>query len=478
MRSVRIGMIFVSLLCGVLPLVSCERSPGEATESAAAGAPSQGPFDPSLHTKALAYDHWIRTWHTTGLGGVTDIIFTDASRKQIARTYGAGDSTDWTAFYLVTQCLRSAITGDEVASSEVERIARYLHLVHAVTQHPGYLARYVGYDRPPWNVETLEAENRHQGTGEFEGLFWLGRQSRDKFMHWFWAMAWAYDTVKDEALRETIRADMDRVGRTLRAQGWRIVDPWGKVWPAADLLPDIRLEIMLATAHVTGDPFWQQEFDAEFERAIDILPVTMWHGLNRYYDYFVFINDVPVSNTLFRLVPDRARLERFFDVWMKTTRRYTRGTHYALMDALFYGACSRLGACDPQEVDSLREDVTHGLTVFPNPPNTQRHVDCQTLPLDPFSVWASEILDKNPWLRQLIDIRPQTAIPHTIEDRCWESHLWEGSPYHVECPLPDDPTHAAPGDDYTSAYWFGVYYGLLPGNGPYAEKSGPARGGP
>jgi hypothetical protein len=286
-------------------------------------------------------------------------------------------------------------------------------------------------------------------------------------MHWFWGMAWAFDTLDDGELRQTIRDDMDRVARTLREQNWRIIDPWGDVWPAAQIGPDIRLEIMLATAHTTGDRFWRAELDREFDRVIGILPLTMWHGLNRYFDYFAFINDIPVSNTLFRLWPDEQRLRRFFDTWMLTTRQYTRGTHYALMDVVYYGGCLRLGACDPEEVAYLREDVPHGLKVFWEPPNYQRYVECQVLPLDPFSVWAAGVIEKNPWIGDNVNIRPQTATPHPVEDRCWESHLWEGSPYHVACHLPEDPARTAPGDDYTLAYWFGVYYGLLPGDGPY-----------
>ena len=157
-------------------------------------------FEADLHAKALAYDEWVRTWHTTGLGGSTELYFTDASRTEIARTAGAGDSTDWTTFYLVSQCLRWRATGDPIALEEVERIARYLHLVHTVTESPGYIARYVGIDAPPWNVESVNDPARVAGSGEFEGLFWLGRQSRDKFMHWYWGLAWAHDTLEDEAL--------------------------------------------------------------------------------------------------------------------------------------------------------------------------------------------------------------------------------------------------------------------------------------
>ncbi len=427
------------------------------------------PFHPYLHWKALTYDEGLRLNHTTGLGGVTDVLYTDETRTEMLSTKGAGDSTDWTTFYMVSQCLRYRITGDAIALEEVERIAWYLHLVHTVTQHPGYLARYVGYDQAPWNVENLGGDNRHEGYGEFEGLFWLGHQSRDKFMHWFWGMAWAYDTVTDEELRQTIRDDMDRIARTLRDQNWKIIDPWGDTWPAANLGPDIRLEIMVATAHTTGDPFWWEALDQEFDKVVDILPIAMFHFFNQYFDYYAFINDIPVSNTIFRLWPDKERLQRFYDAWMWSTRKYTQRTHYALMDVVHYGGCLRLGVCDPAEVEYMRRDVRHGLFVFWNPPNYQRYVECPELPLDPFSVWAAGVIEENPWIGDLITIRPQTAKPHRIEDRCWQSHLWEGGPYHVECTKPENPARVAPGDDYTLAYWFGVYYGLLAGDGPYEE---------
>ena len=426
-------------------------------------------FDPYLHQKALDYDALIRQWHTTGMGGSTDIYFTDETRTEIYRTAGAGDSTDWTTFYLVSQCLRYRITGEELALSEVDRIARYLHVVHAITDSPGYLARYAGLDVPPWNVESVGTDSYYQATGEYAGMFWLGHQSRDKFMHWFWGMSWAYDTVTDEALKQTIREDMERVAGTLEDQNWTIIDPWGDIWAAADIGADIRMEIMLAVAHVTGDPYWWDALDREFTKMIAFLPLTMFHGFNRYFDYYAFINDVPVSNHLFRLWPDRARLLRFFDAWYRAVRRYQENTHAALFDVIYYGACLRLGICNDDEIDPLRADVIHGLTVFWDPPNYQRYVECSELPLDPLSVWADEVARNNPWIDDLINIEVQTIEPHEVEDRCWSSHLWEVKPYHVECTRPEDKTRTAPGLDYTLAYWFGVYFGLLPGDGPYDD---------
>jgi hypothetical protein len=432
-------------------------------------AASAEEFDPYLHQKALDYDQTILTWHTTGLGGLTDVHYTDDARTEMLRTGAAYDSTDWTAFYLVSQALRYRITGDQVAYDEVLRMSRYLHLVHTVTQDPGYIARYVGYDEPPWNIEQLDSPARVLGTGEFEGMFWLGRQSRDKYMHWYWGQSWAYDIIQDEEQRQIIRDDLERVAQTLIANDWTIIDPWGETWPASDIGPDIRLEILLATAHVTGDNAWWDLFDAEFDAVIPTLPIMTTHLFNRYMDYYAFINDVPVSNHLFRLWPDQPRMKRFYDSWMRSTRKYQADTHSTLFNAIFYGACLRLDVCDPDEIAELRADVLNGLNVFNDPPNYQRSVTPPVLPLDPFSVWASDLIENIPWLQELINIDPQTAEPHVPENRCWRKHIWEVSPYHIDCHLTDDPSHTGPGLDYTLSYWFGVYFGLLPGDGPYDD---------
>lgn len=426
-------------------------------------------FDPVLHQKALDYDETIRTWHTTGLGGLTDVHFTDDTRTEMYRTGAAYDSTDWTTFYLVSQALRYLITGDQIAYDEVLRMSEYLHIVHTVTQDPGYIARYVAPDEPPWNIENMGSSARVLGTGEFDGLFWLGHQSRDKYMHWYWGQSWAYDIIEDEDHRQVIRDDFNEVTQTLIDNGWTIIDPWGDTWPAAELGPDIRLEILLATAHVTGDNYWWDMLDEEFDKVIPLLPILTNHFFNRYFEYYAFINDVPVSNHLFRLWPDRERMQRYFDSWMRSTRKHQAESHSTLFNAIYYGACLRLDICDDAYIDELRADVLHGLDVFHDPPNYQRYIEPPVIPLDPFSVWASDFLATLPWLEQLIDIDYQTAQAHLPENRCWRKHLWENSPYHIECSVLEDQSHTGPGLDYTLAYWFGVYFGLLPGDGPYDD---------
>jgi len=426
-------------------------------------------FDPLLAAKAQGYQEDVMRWHSTGLGGVSDIIFTDDERTEIYRTKGAGDSTDWTGFYLTTQAIRYIATGEQEARDEVLRIANYLHIVKDITDDPGYIARYVGIDEPPWNVEYEGHPNKIPGEGQYEGYFWLGHQVRDKYITWFWSLTWAYDAVDDERMRETIRQDFSDVIYTLQANDWTIVDPWGEVHEAAKIGPDIRLAIILQAAHVTDDPYLWALLDWEYERNKDYLWLATFSFFNKYFEYFAFINNHPVWQAIFRLWPDRERAEHLFEVFDRNVRSLVRRTHNAFFDAVYYGACLRLGGCDPRELEFIRQDAVHTLYAMNPAPNYRRKVECPELPLDPFSVWADEFLREHPWLEELIDIDPQTLYPHEIEDRCWESCLWERSPYHVECHGGGNPRETGHGQDFMIAYWLGIYYGVLPGPGPFPD---------
>jgi len=427
-------------------------------------------FDPYLHSKAYGYQDWVMQWHSTGLGGVSDILFTDETRQEILRTWGAGDSTDWTATYLVAQAIRYVVTGEQEAREEVIRIADYLHIVHDITGDPGYLARYAGPNEPPWNVEYgPDCDRCYEGEGIYEGDFWIGHQSRDKYMHWYWGLTWAFLTVDDPEMRETIKQDFVEVLETLIANNWTIIDPWGDTYAAAKIGQDLRLSFILQTAAITGDPVYWLMLDEEYERSKDIIWVTTIAFFNKYMDYYAFINSQAVMQPIFMLWPDKERLAHLFQVWYLNNRRWQEHTHNPFFDAVYYGACNRLGGCPQEELEFIEQDALYSLTVMYDAPNYQRAKTCPELPLDPFSVFADQVLSTFPWLEDIVDIDPQTAEAHQVEDRCWSSTLWEVSPYHVECTMPDNPAHVTHGMDYLIGYWLGVYYGLLPGDGPYGD---------
>lgn len=427
-------------------------------------------FDPVLHAKAYAYQDWLMQWHSTGLGGVSDVLFTDETRTELERMWGSGDSTDWTATYLVSQAIRYIVTGESEARDEVIRIAEYLHIVHDITGDPGYLARYAAPDMPPWNTEYAGGcDNCYPGVGVYDGYYWVGHQSRDKYMHWYWALTWAYLAVDDQAMRTMIRDDFVEVLETLIANGWKIIDPWGDIYAASDIGPDLRLSFLLQTAVVTEDPYWWQKLDEEFEKSRYLLWLTTIAFFNKYMDYYAFINSQAVMQPIFMLWPDRERLEHLFNIWYVNNRQWQEHTHNSFFDAVYYEACNRLGGCPQGELDFIESDAMIGMNAMYDAPNYQREKTCPTLPLDQFSVFADQVLATFPWLEDLINIDPQTAEAHTVENRCWASVLWERSPYHVSCDKPDDPAHVTHGMDYLISYWLGVYTGMLPGDGPYGD---------
>ncbi len=247
-------------------------------------------FDPILHQKAQDYTDWVIQWHSTGLGGVSDIYFTDETRTEIYRTGGSGDSTDWTAMYLVTQSIRYIVTGEQEAKDEVLRIAAYLHIVKDITGDPGYIARYAAPDEAPWNSEYPGQEGIYPGEGDYEDDFWIGRTSRDKYISWFWGLTWAYDAVDDPDMRAVIRQDFDDVIQTLIGNNWQIVDPWEDTWPAANIADDLKMSLLVQAAHVIDTPEYWQLVDQAYEQGKYFIWLSTFGFFNKYMDYFAFNN--------------------------------------------------------------------------------------------------------------------------------------------------------------------------------------------
>jgi hypothetical protein len=431
-------------------------------------------FDPYLHQKAQEYTDWLIQWHSGDLGGVSDILFTDDTRTEMERTWGAGDSEDWTATYLVSQAIRYMVTGEQQARDEVIRIGNYLHVVHEITGDPGYIARYAALDEPPWNVEYPDGTaGKHLGEGAWEGYFWSGHQSRDKYITWYWAMAWAYDAITDDAaFRAQIVADVREMTLTLDANDWTIIDPWGDIWSAAAIDGILRLQMVAEAAHIINEPEFWNLVDEEFEDQRAMLPLQSFAWFNKYFEYYAFINGYSAAQGLFRYWPDRERFEYIWGVWNSVIRPPSGYGHNPFFDSVQYSACLRVGGCEPAALTYIEEDSYESLTDMNEAPNWQRHEDIrQDLELDPFSVWADDVLSNFPWVEELFgfDIDPVVNEAREISDRCWESVLWERSPHVLECDDPDMPRHVTHGADFLIGYWLGVYYGILPGGGPYGD---------
>jgi hypothetical protein len=276
----------------------------------------------------------------------------------------------------------------------------------------------------------------------------------------------------DEAMRDLIRRDINAVIQMLVDNQWHITDQNGERTGnnAHWVGPGKRLGWLILAAAVNGDdPYYRDLLDRQYRIWIRVVPVDLFAGFNKYDEYFGNnLRHLDLAG-IFRYWPDRRRLQEWWGMHQDVNRPYVENTHNAWYDAVHVAGCRRLGVCDEAEFDALAADVSAGLSEFPGPPDTRVGVVPPELPLDPFSVFMSDLLDRYPDLREIIDIHPQTAVAHRVGDRCWDDMIWQRSPFSVSCSLHEDPTFAKGGFDYLVAYWMAVYYGLVPGPGPIGD---------
>ena len=431
---------------------------------------SAGAFDPYLAEKADGYQAFLEQWHSGGLGGITaGVRFTDETRTAVDCVQHQGDSTIWTGMYLASQALRYEVTGDTAARAEVLRIANYLHQIMDITDTPGYIARYAGEDLWPWNCHYPDDHGwKVHGEGEWEGYFWIDNTSRDQYCGWFFGLSTAYDAVDDEAMRAVIRQDFADVIDMLTENAWHITDQnceWtgnGAAWVG----PIMRLSWLVQAAHVMDEPYYWDLLRDQYVFWRPLLWFDTASLLNRYHEYFGNNLRHLAFQPIFRLWPDCDQLVELWLDWQRWNRPWVKDTHNPWYDAVHVSGCTRLGVCDPRELEAIRDDALHTLTLYWDPPNYQREVLCSELPLDPFSIWADAYLREHPDLESIIDVNPQTAEAREVTDRPWTDMYWQSSGvFAASCHTGEDPTYTGAGMDYLIAYWAGVRYGLLPGGG-------------
>ena len=439
-----------------------------------------GEVDPVLQAKADGYQDHIGRWHRPGLGALLSIRFTDETRTEVDCSHYQGDSTIWTGMYLGSQAIRYIVTGDPEARAEVIDTAHYMHQLMEITETPGYIGRFAGPNTEEFSCEVGDGHSwKVHGTGVYEGYYWIDHTSRDQYSGWWWGLAWAYDAVDDEAMRQTIREDFVAVMDMLEAADWHITDQhceWtgnGAHWVG----PVMRLAWILATAHVTDDPYY---WNLLREQHAALTPITWFDTLsflNRYSEYYGNNLRHLAFQTLFRLWPDGRGLVKLWTVWKTFNRPWVEGTLNPWFDSVHVTGCRSLGVCDPAELASIRDDYERILGQYWDPPSYRREVTCSDQPLDPFSVEMSELLDQIPELREIINIRPQTAEARELDDRHWTDMYWQSSGvFEAACHTAEDRTFVGPGMDYLLAYYIGIYYDLLPGGvpgGAFASRTHP-----
>lgn len=440
-------------------------------------SPAWADFDPDLHAKAEAYQQWIETWHNGSLGALTGAVeFTDATRTEIACLHHQGDSMIWTGMYLGAEALRYMATGDEGALDEVLRVVGYMRTAMAITQTLGYIARYAGEDIPPWNCgQGDDSDWKNHGEGEFAGLYWVDHTSRDQYSGWWWGMVLSYQALEGlpeyADVREGIRDDIIDVIEMLTTNDWNITDQNGEYTGngAAWIGPMKRIAWLVQAAYVIDTPEIWELLDQQYNLWRPVLAVDIWAGYNKYTEYYGNNLRHLDFQAVFRLWPDRARLEELYDLWMTYNRPYVERTHNPWFDSTHVTGCLRLGVCDPDDYEWIEDDHFNTLGRYWDAPSYRRARTCSDMPLDPLSVLLDDLGNQYPWLNDLINIDPITAEARELDDRHWTDMYWQSTPFEAGCNHGEDQRYVGPGMDYLVGYWMGVYYGILPGGGPFGD---------
>ena len=433
--------------------------------------------DPTLQARADAYQAGIEEWWFSGdMGGLTTLSdWTDDTYTTLECLHYQGDSMIWTGMYLGSQALRYMATGDADALGEVQRIVTYMRNAMDVTDTLGYIPRYFAQDFWPWNCNYTEPGGwKVQGVGEWEGYYWVHETSRDQYSGYWWGMTLAYQALEgqDEEKRGWIRQDLADVVQMLVTNKWHITDENGE-WTgnhAAWIGPLMRMSWLVQAAYVLDEQYYWDLLDEQFAINKPFLGIDTNSFINRYSEFFGNNLRHLAYQSIFRLWPDRERLAYFYDLWQKQSRPWTKNIHNPWFDAVHVTGCRRLGVCESEEMTPIEEDALHTLGLYWDPPDFQRGIICSEQPLDEFSVFMDKLLDEIPWLRELIDINPQTKDARELNDRPWTDMYWQSGDWFIpSCATGEDTSRIAAGFDYLVAYWMGVYYATLPGDGPFGD---------
>jgi len=149
----------------------------------------------------------------------------------------------WTGRYLAGVGYQYAVTKDPWVRRHGGEILLALRRLQEVTGKPGLLARgYVKGHGPvaDWERDGRDSIEWHQGKGEYADYRWYGDVSVDNFNAVLYGYAIYYDLAADEAQKESIAYDVQRLMTHLLDHHCRIVDVDGEVtrWGHVGFDPD------------------------------------------------------------------------------------------------------------------------------------------------------------------------------------------------------------------------------------------------
>jgi hypothetical protein len=138
----------------------------------------------------------------------------------------------WTGRYLAGVGYHYAVAPDPAVRDHGGQILQALRVLQEVTGKPGLLARgYVKGHGPvmDWERDGADSREWHQGQGAYADYRWYGDVSVDNFNAVLYGYAVYYDLAADDAQKQFIAHDVDRLMTHLVENRCRIIDVDGEV---------------------------------------------------------------------------------------------------------------------------------------------------------------------------------------------------------------------------------------------------------
>ncbi len=221
----------------------------------------------SLLEKAMYFEEHIRKYNVREgyvLGRVNmEEGNIDSGHVQITDNDGL-----WTAKYVVSQCLRYAVTGDETALQNARESQKAMMKLETLTGIPGFTAR--AYRRPGEDRFGNGHSEWRKAEDEISALEWRGETSSDEMVGHFYSASWYYDLCANTEEKQQIAKNIAAIVDHMIENEYQLIDATGEPttwahWHPDDLNHDDRwtwekgtnslelLAFMRVAYHMTGN---------------------------------------------------------------------------------------------------------------------------------------------------------------------------------------------------------------------------------
>ncbi len=221
----------------------------------------------SLSEKADFFEESIRKYNIRE-GYVLDRVWTNDSDFESGRIRISDNDGLWTSKYVVSQCLRYAVTGEEQALQNARESQKAMIKLEKLTGIPGFTAR--AYRRPGEDRYGNGHSEWRKAKDAISDIEWRGETSSDEMVGHFYAASWYYDLCANAEEKQEIAASIAAIADHMIENDFQLIDATGEPttwahWAPDDLNHDDRwtwekgtnslelLAFMRVTHHLTGN---------------------------------------------------------------------------------------------------------------------------------------------------------------------------------------------------------------------------------